>query len=73
MRSKRVLIPLPKRSSIPAFLAELRDRMAAGKYRAVIDRIYRLDEIADAYRYVASGQKAGIVVIMVAEGQGKSA
>lgn len=69
VRSRRVVIPLPKRASIPSFLAELRDGMAAGKYRAVIDRIYQFDQIADAYRYVATGQKAGIVVVEVAEGQ----
>jgi NADPH:quinone reductase-like Zn-dependent oxidoreductase len=68
LRSKRVTIPLPRRSSAPSFLDELRDRMAAGRHRAVIDRTYRLDEIADAYRYVETGQKAGIVVILVAEG-----
>jgi NADPH:quinone reductase-like Zn-dependent oxidoreductase len=66
VRSKRVKIPLPRRSSVPQFLAELRDRMVAGRYRAVIDRSYRLDQIADAYRYVQTGQKAGIVVILVA-------
>lgn len=73
MRSKRVIIPLPKRSNIPAFLAELRDRMADGTYRAVIDRTYRLDQIADAYRYVATGQKAGIVLIVVAESSAEEA
>ncbi|MEO8459221.1 MAG: NAD(P)-dependent alcohol dehydrogenase [Dokdonella sp.] len=67
VRSRRVVIPLPERSTIPAFLAELRERMEAGRYRAVIDRTYRLDEIADAYRYVMTGKKAGIVVIQVAE------
>src|SRR6185369_8718874 len=38
VRSKRVMVPLPRRSSVPQFLAELRDWMAAGRYRAVIDR-----------------------------------
>jgi NADPH:quinone reductase-like Zn-dependent oxidoreductase len=66
VRSKRVVIPLPRRSSIPQFRAELRDMMAAGRCRAVIDRSYRLGQIADAYRYVETGQKAGIVVILVA-------
>jgi NADPH:quinone reductase-like Zn-dependent oxidoreductase len=66
VRSKRVQIPLPRRSSVPQFLAELRERMVAGRYRAVIDRTYRLDQIVDAYRYVETGQKAGIVVILVA-------
>jgi NADPH:quinone reductase-like Zn-dependent oxidoreductase len=66
VRSKRVVIPLPQRASVSQFLAELRDRMVTGRYRAVIDRTYRLDQIADAYRYVETGQKAGIVVILVA-------
>jgi NADPH:quinone reductase-like Zn-dependent oxidoreductase len=65
VRSKRVRIPLPRRSTVPSFLAELREQMAAGRYRAVIDRTYRLDQIADAYRYVETGQKAGIVVVRI--------
>jgi NADPH:quinone reductase-like Zn-dependent oxidoreductase len=65
VRSARVRIPLPRRADIPAFLADLRERLAAGRYRAVIDRTYPLDRIAEAYRYVATGQKAGIVVIEV--------
>lgn len=67
VRSKRVIVPLPKRATVPEFLAGLREMMATGRYRAVIDRSYRLDEIANAYRYVNTGQKAGIVVIKVAE------
>jgi len=39
---------------------------ADGSCRPVIDRRYPLAEIADAYRYVQTGQKAGIVVIDVA-------
>lgn len=62
-RSRRVVIPLPGRiSGFPKFLKDL---MAAGKFRAVIDRKYPLDRIADAYRYVETGQKVGIVVIDV--------
>ena len=37
--------------------------MEAGEFRAVVDRTYPLDAIADAYRYVGMGQKTGIVVI----------
>lgn len=65
VRSQRVRIPLPRRSSTPRFLTDLRDSMIAGRYRAIIDRTYRLDEIADAYRYVETGKKAGIVVILI--------
>ena len=34
-----------------------------GKFKPVIDRIYPLDQITEAYRYVATGQKIGNVVI----------
>jgi len=40
--------------------------MDAGQFRAIIDRKFALAEIADAYRYVETGQKVGIVVIDVA-------
>jgi NADPH:quinone reductase-like Zn-dependent oxidoreductase len=40
--------------------------MEAGQFRAIIDRKYPLAAIADAYRYVETGQKVGIVVITVA-------
>jgi len=51
----------------------LKARMQAGQFRAVIDRKYRLEAIADAYRYVETGQKAGIVVIEVGGGSIPSA
>jgi NADPH:quinone reductase-like Zn-dependent oxidoreductase len=62
-RSNRVVFPLPKSSQ--AFVDFLRARMEAGEFRAVIDRKYPLEAIADAYRYVETGQKTGIVVINV--------
>jgi NADPH:quinone reductase-like Zn-dependent oxidoreductase len=66
-RNNRVTVPLPPRASARAFVEALRACMAAGQFRAVIDRIYPLDAIAEAYRYGETGQKAGIVVIRVAE------
>lgn len=62
-RSGKASVPLPKRGSAPGFVKFLGELMAAGQFRAAIDRKYPLDEIADAYRYVQAGQKAGIVVI----------
>jgi NADPH:quinone reductase-like Zn-dependent oxidoreductase len=64
-KSNRVMVPIPERDSGHAFVEFLRDRIAAGQFRAVIDRRYPLDAIADAYRYVETGQKTGIVVIDV--------
>ncbi len=41
----------------------IKDMIEKGKFRAVIDRKYPLEKIADAFRYVQSGQKIGNVVI----------
>jgi NADPH:quinone reductase-like Zn-dependent oxidoreductase len=64
-RSRRVLFPLPQSGTAKAFVEFLKARMQAGEFRAVIDRVYPLEAIADAYRYVETGQKTGIVVINV--------
>jgi NADPH:quinone reductase-like Zn-dependent oxidoreductase len=59
----RVVLPLAKRGSGQAFVVGLRDKIQAGRFIPVIDRKYPLAEIADAYRYVQTGEKAGVVVI----------
>jgi NADPH:quinone reductase-like Zn-dependent oxidoreductase len=64
-RNGRASVPLPKRGSAQGFIDFLSERMAAGEFKAAVDRKYPLAEIADAYRYVLTGQKAGIVVIDV--------
>jgi NADPH:quinone reductase-like Zn-dependent oxidoreductase len=61
----RVSVPLPQRGSAQTFVHFLKERMQAGQFRAVVDRKYPLDAIADAYRYVQTGEKTGIVVIDV--------
>jgi len=63
--SGRVVIPLAKRGSGQAFVAGLKDKIEAGRFIPVIDRRYPLAAIADAYRYVQTGEKAGVVVIDV--------
>jgi NADPH:quinone reductase-like Zn-dependent oxidoreductase len=61
--SGKVSVPLPRRGSAPQFVNFLKDRMEAGQFRAIVGRKYPLNDIADAYRYVQTGQKTGIVVI----------
>lgn len=61
--SGRVDVPLPRRGSAQEFVTSLKDKIEAGRYISVIDRRYPLAEIADAYRYVQTGEKAGVVVI----------
>lgn len=62
---KKLLFPLPVTAREDMeFLGSL---AASGAFKPVIDRTYSLDEITEAHRYVASGQKTGNVVIVVKE------
>jgi NADPH:quinone reductase-like Zn-dependent oxidoreductase len=43
----------------------LRELVATGAYRPVVDRVYALEDVIDATRYVETGQKVGNVVLTV--------
>jgi NADPH:quinone reductase-like Zn-dependent oxidoreductase len=49
----------------------LKDLIEAGKYRAVVDRTYPLEDVVEATRYVESWQKTGNVVLTIShDGEG---
>ena len=59
----RVTLPIPKYTKERVrFLKEL---VEAGRYRAVVDRTYPLEDVVEATRYVETGQKTGNVVLTV--------
>lgn len=63
-RGRRVIFPIP---TIDQQMVEyLKSLVVSGEFTPVVDRIYLLEDIVDAYRYVESGQKVGNVVIRVA-------
>jgi NADPH:quinone reductase-like Zn-dependent oxidoreductase len=58
---RRVGFPFPQ--DVHGFLGLMKGWLEAGRFRPVIDRRYALDDIREAYAYVASGQKTGNVVL----------
>ena len=68
---KRVTIPIPRYTQEEVLF--LKRLIEAGEYRAVIDRVYRLEDVVEATRYVETGQKTGNVVLTVGSGQSSSA
>jgi NADPH:quinone reductase-like Zn-dependent oxidoreductase len=60
---KKLLFPMPSISKKDVeFLKEL---VANGRFRPVIDRSYPLEQIIEAHRYVETGMKTGNVVITI--------
>ena len=57
-QAKRGVTPLQE-------LLELKDLLEAGQLKPVIDRVYPLEQIVAAHRYVDTGRKRGNVVILM--------
>jgi len=62
---RKSIFPFP--ANIPTTLSLVQRLMSEGKYKTVIDRKFKLDQIVEAYRYVEKGHKTGNVVITVAQ------
>jgi len=63
LTTKRVTLGVAKYTREDIVL--LKELVEAGDYRAVIDRVYPLDDVVEATRYVETGEKTGNVVLTV--------
>jgi len=61
---KKVIFSIPPRYTKKDVLF-LKELIEAGRYRAVIDRCYPLEDVIDATRYVEKEQKTGNVVLTI--------
>lgn len=58
---KKVMFPFPRYDK--RVIQYLGERIQSGAFVPVVDRVYPLEQITEAYRYAESGQKVGNVVI----------
>jgi len=63
--NKKVIFPIP--SDVKKSISFIQKLLAEGKFKPVIeDKTYSLPQIAEAFKYVATGQKTGNVVVKIA-------
>ncbi|MBJ6117825.1 NAD(P)-dependent alcohol dehydrogenase [Pontibacter sp. BT310] len=62
-KGKKVLFPIPTISK--ADVEFLKHLVEQKQFKPLLDRIYPLEQIVDAYKYVETGQKIGNVVIIL--------
>lgn len=62
-KRKKVVFPVPVR--LHESIALVSDLLLRGKFKPLIDRCYSLNEVAEAFRYVGTGEKIGNVILDV--------
>ncbi|HKJ41595.1 MAG TPA: NAD(P)-dependent alcohol dehydrogenase [Sunxiuqinia sp.] len=61
--SKKVIFPLP--INVKQSIEFVKKMTHEGKFKPLIDRTYPMEKIAEAFRYVRSGQKIGNVILKI--------
>lgn len=63
--NRKTMFPVPV--DIKGSLSLVKKLIEQGRFKAVIDRSFTLEQIVDAYQYVETGEKTGNVVITVSK------
>jgi NADPH:quinone reductase-like Zn-dependent oxidoreductase len=61
---RKVRFPIPRRATQEGLL-RIREMIESEAFKPLVDRVYPLDQIVEAYRYVETEQKVGGVVLSV--------
>jgi NADPH:quinone reductase-like Zn-dependent oxidoreductase len=63
-RGKKVIFPIPL--NVPRSLEYIGSLVEKGAFKPLIDRSYQLEQVSEAFAYVATGEKIGNVILEVA-------